>query len=171
MLAYLFIVVAVAIRFLPHAWSFTPVAASLLFFGAYASRRQMWFPVLMLAGSDVVLSRFVYHYPITADLFVTWAWYAAAVGIGMLLRNRTTVARMVGASLAASLSFFLISNFAVWAVWPTYPKTFSGLAACYVAAIPFFRNTLAGDLIFTAVLFGIGALVHARSSAQNRAAI
>src|SRR5579859_7794838 len=96
MLPYLFVVVAVAMRFLPHAWSFTPVAASLLFFGAYASRRQMWFPVLLLAGSDVALSRLVYHYPITGDLFITWAWYAAAVAIGMMLSNRTTVARLVG---------------------------------------------------------------------------
>jgi hypothetical protein len=171
MLPYLFVMVAVAMRFLPHPWSFTPVAASLLFFGAYASRRQMWFPVLLLAGSDVALLRLVYHYPVTGDLFITWAWYAAAVAIGMMLRNRTTVARLAGASLAASLSFFVISNLAVWAVWPTYPKTLNGLAACYVAAIPFFRNTLAGDLIFTAVLFGIGALMHARSSEQKTAAV
>ena len=171
MLAYLFVIVAVALRFMPHPFSFTPVAASLLFFGARMPRRQMWVPVLLLAGSDVLLTRFVYAYPLTADHFVTWAWYGLALGIGMLLRNRTTVVRLAGASLAASLSFFLISNFAVWAVWDMYPKTLSGLAACYVAAIPFFRNTLAGDLIFTAVLFGIAALVGAKASARKTAEI
>src|SRR5206468_4321095 len=110
-------------RFLPHAFSFIPVAASLLFFGAHAQRRQIWLPILLLAGSDVVLTRFVYGYPLTADHIVTWAWYGLALGIGMLLRNRTTVVRLAGASLAASLSFFAISNFAVWAVWNMYPKS------------------------------------------------
>jgi hypothetical protein len=74
MLAYLFVVLAVAVRFMPHPWHFTPVAASLLFFGAYGSRRQAWFPVVLLAASDVVLSKFVYGYPLSWDLLVTWAF-------------------------------------------------------------------------------------------------
>jgi hypothetical protein len=167
MLAYLFVMVAVAIRLLPHPFFFTPVAASLLFFGARRPFREMWFPVLLLAGSDVVLTRYYYGYPVPADHIVTWAWYGLALGLGMLLRNRTTIARLAGASLAASLSFFAVSNFAVWAVWNMYPKTLSGLAACYAAGIPFFRNSLAGDLFFTAVLFGIGMLAGEKSSAHK----
>src|SRR5437870_13231058 len=99
MLPYLFVVLAIAVRFLPHPFSFTPVAASLLFFGARMPRRQMWVPVLLLAGSDVLLTRFVYAYPLSADHFVSWVWYGLALGIGMLLRDRTTVVRLAGASL------------------------------------------------------------------------
>ena len=42
---------------------------------------------------------------------------------------------LAGAALVTSISFFLISNFAVWAVGGMYPKTLPGLAACYVAGL------------------------------------
>ena len=54
----------------------------------------------------------------------------------------------------ASLSFFAISNFAVWALWNMYPKTLAGLAECYTMAIPFFRNTAVSDLLFAGAFFG-----------------
>src|SRR5690349_15473648 len=75
MLAYLFVLLAVAVRFLPHPLAFTPVAASLLFFGARGSRRQLWIPLSLLAASDVVLTKFVYAYPFFWDHYITWAWY------------------------------------------------------------------------------------------------
>ena len=67
--------------------------------------------------------------------------------------------RVVSASLAASVSFFAVSNFAVWALWNMYPKTLAGLAECYTMAIPFFRNTVASDLLFTGAFFGLAALL------------
>ncbi|HXE91568.1 MAG TPA: DUF6580 family putative transport protein [Terriglobales bacterium] len=159
MLAYLFVALATALRFLPPMLNFTPVGASLLFFGARQPRRRLWIPVLMLAASDVVLNRFVYGYPFTADLPITWAWYATILLLGGLLRENDRPLRLAGAALATSVSFFLVSNFAVWAVWNMYPKTLEGLLACYAAAVPFFRNTLASDLVFTVVFFGLPALV------------
>src|SRR5438270_277242 len=99
MLPYIFIVLAVAARFAPHPWHFTPVAASLLFFGAYASKRQLWLPVVLLAGSDLILSRFIYHYPFTWDLLITWAWYAGVVGLGMGLRQHLKPLWIVGSAL------------------------------------------------------------------------
>ena len=65
---------------------------------------------------------------------------------------------MIGSALAGSVSFFLISNFAVWAAWDMYPRTVAGLMACYEAGIPFFRHAVVGDLLFTAVMFGAPAL-------------
>lgn len=152
--------------------AFTPVAAALLYFGARAPRKQFWVPLALLAGSDVILTKFHYGYPLTADHFVTWAWYVAALFIGGFLRSDSKALRVGIASLSASVSFFVISNFSVWAVWNMYPKTLGGLVECYVAAVPFFRNTLAGDLFFSAVLFGIGALVagHASEKAHGRIA-
>jgi len=167
MLAYLYLVVAVAIRFLvalnllPFAFNFTPLGAALLFFGARAERKRMWIPVLVLAAADVALNRFVYGYPFTADLLVTWAWYAGIVLLGGWLKDNERPLRVGGAALATSVTFFLASNFAVWAVWNMYPKTAAGLLQSYVAGLPFFRQTVASDLLFSVLFFGLPALVNA----------
>jgi hypothetical protein len=170
MLAYVFVVIAVAFRFLPHPLAFTPVAAALLYFGARAPRRQAWVPLALLAASDILLTRLVYGYPLTADHLVTFGWYAAMLGLGGVLRQDARPVRVLGASVAASVSFFALSNLAVWAVWDMYPKTLAGLGTAYVAAVPFFRNQVASDLFFTAVLFGVGALVAQRGAAHQRMA-
>jgi hypothetical protein len=170
MLAYLFVAVAVAVRFLPHPFAFTPVGAALLFFGARMPRKQAWIPVALLAASDVYLTIGWYGYPLTADHLLTWAWYAVIVLLGGLLSGNVRPARLAGASLVTSVSFFLVSNFAVWVVWNMYPKTAAGLMMSYAAAVPFFRNTVISDLLFTAVLFGIGALVGTARNAEEAAA-
>jgi len=165
MLPYLYLLIAVMVRFLPHTFSFTPVGAALLFFGARADRKRMWIPVLALAATDVALNRFVYGYPFTADLPLTWAWYAGIVLMGGWLKENDRPLRVASAALATSVSFFLVSNFAVWAVWNMYPKNAGGLLESYLMALPFFRNTVASDLLFSALLFGLPALV---SAAQRR---
>jgi len=152
MLAYIFVLLAVAVRFMPHPWMFTPVTGSLLFFGARGSRRQLWVPFLLLAASDVVLTRLVYSYPFSWDHYVTFAWYAAVLWLGTKLpANRILPA--VGAALASSVSFFLITNLAAWAWLDMYPKNLSGIMMSYAAGLPFFRHGVEGDLLFTAVMF------------------
>jgi hypothetical protein len=164
MLAYLFVVLALAVRFMPHPFTFTPVTAALLFFGARGPRRQWWVPLLLLAASDVVLTKLVYVYPLSWDHFVTWAWYGAMLWLGTKLRDTNRPLPILGASLAGSVSFYLVSNFAVWAAWgDLYPKTMSGLSACYSAAVPFFRHALEGDVLFTCVMFGTPVALHAIS--------
>jgi hypothetical protein len=161
MLAYLFVAIAVAVhlRFFALPYSFMPVTAALLYFGARMPRRQMWIPVALLGASDVYLTRVTYGYPLTADHLVTWAWYAAMVLLGGVLIKGFSAVRIGAASLIASVSFFLISNFAVWMVWrDMYPKTFNGLMGCYIAGLPFFRSAVASDLLFTAAFFAIGYL-------------
>jgi hypothetical protein len=162
MLAYVFVLVAVAVhlRFFAMPFSFTPVAAALLFFGARMPRKQMWIPVALLVASDVYLTRVTYAYPLTADHFVTWAWYAAMLLLGGVLIKGFSALRIGAASLTASVSFFLISNFAVWMVWrDMYPKTVNGLMTCYVAGLPFFRAEVVSDLLFCTTFFGIAYLV------------
>jgi hypothetical protein len=174
MLAYLFVIFAVLSRmpFMPHPWNFTPVAASLLYFGARGSRRQLWVPFVLLAASDVILTKFVYAYPLRWDQLVVWAWYAAILLLGTRLRENSNWLRIGGAALASSVSFFVVSNFAVWASGTMYSKTVSGLMACYVAGVPFFRRGLGGDLLFTAVMFGVPAIaaVIARSMRKPQGA-
>jgi len=179
MLPYLFVLLAIAVRFLPfagswnvlpHAWHFTPVAASLLFFGARGSRRQMWVPLVLLAATDVVLTKVIYSYTFSWDHLVTWAWYAAILWLGTNLREKSGPVRVIGAALASSVSFFLISNFAVWAAWPEmYPRSFNGLMMSYAAGLPFFRGTLESDLFFSAAFFGIPVFLLALSRWMNRA--
>jgi len=166
MLPYVFVLLAIAVRFfpflglnLPHVWHFTPLVASLLFFGARGSRRQMWVPLVLLAATDLVLTRFMWHYPFTWDTLVVWAWYAAILWLGTNLREKSGLWRVVAAAAISSVSFFIVSNFAVWAAWPAmYPRSLDGLIACYEAAVPFFRGTAVSDMFFSLVMFGIPAL-------------
>jgi hypothetical protein len=165
MLAYLFVLLAVAVRFLPHPWMFTPVVGSLLFFGARGSRRQLWVPIALLAASDVVLTKFVYGFPFGWDYLVTWAWYGAIAWLGTNLRDNTKPLRVIAAALAGSVSFFLISNFTYWAYWKPYSMSLKGLETAYVAGLPFFRRALEGDLLFTAAMFATPVVLHAISGA------
>jgi hypothetical protein len=160
MLACLFVIIAVAVRFLPHPFAFTPVAASLLFFGARGPRRLLWFPVALLLASDVILTTLVYRYPLSWDHFVTWAWYGVMLWLGTTLRENSGALRIMASSLAGSIVFFLASNFAVWAAWQMYPKNFAGLITCYGAGLPFFRRGVEGDLLFTAVMFATPVALH-----------
>jgi hypothetical protein len=83
-------------------------------------------------------------------------WYLVAVNLGSVaLSNKISVRRIVGSSLLISISFFVASNFGVWFAWHMYPKTLSGLAACYVAALPFFRNSVEAELLWSSLLFGL----------------
>jgi hypothetical protein len=178
MLPYLFVLLAIAVRFLPfagplnvlpHAWHFTPLAASLLFFGARGSRRQMWVPLLLLAATDVVLTKFIYSYVFSWDHLVTWGWYAAILWLGANLREKSGPVRVVGVALASSVSFFLISNFAVWAAWPEmYPRTVNGLMMSYAAGLPFFRGTAESDLFFSIAFFGTPVFLHAFSGWMHK---
>jgi len=160
MLAYIFVVIAVAFRFLPHPMAFTPVGASLLFFGARGRRDRMWIPLALLAASDIVLTTMVYRYAFAWDHFVTWAWYAGMLLLGTQLRNGGPI-KVMSAALAGSISFFLLSNFAVWASWKMYPMNFAGLMVCYDAGLPYFRRALEGDLLFTAAMFATPVLLAA----------
>jgi hypothetical protein len=137
---------------------FTPVAAALLYFGARGSKRQLWVPFALLAASDVILTKFVYSYPFSWDHFVTWAWYAAILCWAHSCAKTPTGCESPEPRLASSVSFFVVSNFAVWACWNMYPKTLSGLMTCYAAGVPFFRRGVAGDLLFTAAMFGLPAV-------------
>jgi len=155
MLAYLFVVFAFGFRFLPQTLGFTPVAASLLFFGARGEKRRMWIPLALMVTSDVLLNTFRYAYPLTWDLFVTWAWYAAILWLGTNLRENARPLRVIGAALASSV-----------------PITLSGLTVCYSMGLPFFRRGLESDLLFTCVMFAAPGLVHyfARATKSDHAA-
>jgi hypothetical protein len=140
---------AAALRLVPHPPNFSPIDAMALFSGAYVGRRALAFvaPLAALLLSDLALG----FYP---GMLFQYLTVALIVLLGSLALSRVTVLRLAGAALASSLLFFAVSNFGVWAVSGMYPQTLAGLSACYLAAIPFFQNTVAGDLFYTVLLFG-----------------
>jgi len=163
----LIVLAAAATRLLPHPPNLTSITAVALFGGAYFSSRWLAFavPLLALALSDLVLGVYWSWSPMMAFQPHMWVQYAAFAGvvlIGMSLRGRADALRVAGATLASAVMFFAVTNFAEWAFQPWYPKTVEGLSAAYVAAIPFFRNSLLGDLAYVALLFGGMHLLEAR---------
>ena len=145
---------AAALRLLPHPPNFSPIAAMALFGGAYLPKRALAFaaPFGALVISDALLGGF---YPGMNFVYLS---FGLTVLIGWAVARRRTPLTIAGAAVASSVLFFALTNFGMWLFSGFYPLTWQGLAACYVAAIPFFQNTLAGDLFFTALLFGGFAL-------------
>ena len=162
--AYLILLVAVLSRLMPHPdWlNFTAVGGALLYFGARRSWREMLAPLAALMVTDYCLTVFSYHYTFVWTAYVTtWAWYVAAMALGhILLHARTTFVRVAAGVVLGPTSFFVLSNYAVWAGGVMYPHTLAGLGTCYLAAIPFYRNDLASTAIVAALAFGVPVLVH-----------
>lgn len=161
-LAGLVLFVAVS-RLFPHPPNFSPVAALALFGGASFVTRKAAFivPILAMLISDIGLeltTGFGFH----ALMPVVYFAFALTVMIGMWVGKHLSVGSVVGGTLVASGLFFAVTNFAVWARGDLYPLTFDGLIACYIAAIPFFQNTLIGNFVYVGVLFGGWALAENR---------
>jgi hypothetical protein len=165
MIAYLLLLIAVLSRalVLSHgAWlNFTAVTGALLFFGARRPWREMLVPLGVFMATDYCLTVYVYHYPFRWTSYIpTWIWYGAAMGLGeILLRAKTTVLRVALAALFGPTSFWLVSNYAVWAGSGMYPHTAAGLESCFVAALPFYANDLGSTSLVLAAAFGLPALV------------
>lgn len=171
MLIICFILGAVAMRFLPHAWNFTPVVAMLLLAGCYMKASRLWIPMVALMASDFALNLWVYRTPGGLDQYFTWsAWVAVMVLAVVALKGKVRIPALLATTVAGSTLFFLISNFGVWAGGEMYPHTLSGLAACYWMGIPFYRTAAVGDLVYVGVMFGLYALLHERQLARAEAA-
>lgn len=141
---------AAAMRLLPHPPNFSPIAAMALFAGAHMPRRAMAFaaPFGALLVSDMFLGG---YYP---GMELVYLSFALTVLIGWAIAGRKSALTIAGAAVASSVLFFAVTNFGMWLFSGFYPRTWDGLVACYAAAIPFFQNTVAGDLLFSGLLFG-----------------
>lgn len=160
-IALLLIIIAALTRLLPHPPNFTPLAAMGLFGAAYLQRRwlALFVPFAALFLTDLFLNNVIYSAYFTGFTWITSFYIYVAMGLVVLIgwltfQKSVTATRVIGASLSGSLVFFLVSNFGTWAQTALYPKTVGGLMACYTAGLPFLGNTLLGDFVFSAVLFG-----------------
>jgi hypothetical protein len=162
-MVYLVIVLATLTRFIPHLWNFSPVYGALLFGGANMKKRDsIWFSAVTLGASDIVLTKFIYHFNVGWGELIQMAAFASIAMIGWILQKRFSIGRLAFACLAAPTSFYLISDFGVWFGFNSYPHTWNGLVACYVAAIPFQGRITASTVLFAGILFGVQQIHAAR---------
>jgi len=158
------IAVAVVGRLVPHAANVTPLYAVALFACAVFPRRwALAVPVLAMIASDIVIG-------MHATVLFTWSGMLVFALLGFGLRGKRTTGRIVGSALAGSLAFFVWTNFGHWLTMGMYPMNGAGLMACYVAALPFFRNSLLGDLAFSGALFAAYEWYRVRRAAKIEAA-
>ncbi len=152
------IVVAAALaRLVPHPPNVTPIAAMALLGGACFRNRKLAYllPLLAMLLSDLVLGCTRYRMLSLIGIQpVVYACILATTALGQLIHDRRSVLQVGAASLSGSILFFVVTNYAVWAMGHGYPSSGSSLAECYIAAIPFFQNTLLGDLAYSTILFG-----------------
>jgi hypothetical protein len=162
------IVIAALTRLLPHPPNFSPVEAVALFGGAYFGSRALALavPLLAMLLSDFALGLInggLYaDYFLGAGFITVYLCIVLSSVLGFALRGRVSAWRVGGYSLVGSMLFFLVTNFGAWLSLPVYPKNAAGLAAAYAEGIPFFQNTVAGTLFYSALLFGSFALLRQR---------
>lgn len=147
-------------RLMPHAANLTPLYAVALFACAVFPRRwALLVPVTAMIASDLVLG-------LHNTVAFTWSGMLVFAALGYGLHGRHNTARIIGSALAGSAAFFVWTNFGVWLAGGLYPQTSAGLAQCYMAALPFFRNSLLGNLAFGGALFAAYDLYRLRRAAR-----
>jgi hypothetical protein len=164
------ILLAALSRLLPHPPNFSPIEAVALFGGAYYANRAwaLAVPLIAMAISDValgVVNGGIYmDYFLNAHFVSIYACIVLCTLLGFGLRGRVNGPLVLGSSLAGSVLFFLLTNFATWLGADPHLSSAcaSGLGACYVAGLPFFQWTLLGTLFYSAILFGGFALLRLR---------
>ncbi len=151
-------------RLVPHWPNFTPIAAIALFGGTFLKRKDLAFliPVVAMLLSDVILG---FH----STMFPVYMSFIAIVGMGLILQKRLTIVNTLTASLASSVLFYLVTNFASWTsgLMP-YPMNVGGLMQSYIAGLPFFFNGVLGDLFYNSVLFGALYVITSRHAVYQR---
>lgn len=149
-MAYLLILIAVVSRLVAHPANFAPIATMALFGGVYLNKKYaIILPLAAMFISDIFIG--FYTWQVMASVYLSFALVGL---IGLWVRKHKKISTVLGATLAGSVLFYLVTNFAVWAFGTMYSPNLQGLMNSYIAAIPFFRNTLLGDFFYVGLLFG-----------------
>ncbi len=146
LLKIIVVLAAALLRIFPHPPNFAPIGGLALFSGARLDKKQAFIlPLAAMFVSDLFLG---FH----STMIYVYVSFALIVLIGMRLK-KIKLANLFLASLSSSILFYLITNFGVWASTNIYAKNFSGLINSYLMGLPFFRNTIFGDLFYTIFFF------------------
>lgn len=172
-----FILVAAVSRLVPHPYNFAPIGAMSIFGAAYFADKRMSFmiPLIAMFVSDLLVNNLLYAAYYDSFVLVRpeslWVYGAVALMVvaGIFILKKVNMKRVAGGSLAASVIFFLVTNFGAWVGNPMYPQTFYGLMSSYAMGIPFFHLTVLGDLFYSGVLFGAFEFVKNRYPSLQKA--
>ncbi len=146
----LLILLGFSARLLPHPANFAPIGAIALFAGMYLPKRlAIILPIVMMFSSDLIIG--MYNPKIMIAVYASFILMGL---IGLLVRKNKKLSTVLGGTLLGSFLFFLITNFAVWAFGTMYLHNLSGLIQSYTMAIPFFKNSLLGNLFYVGILVG-----------------
>lgn len=152
------------VRIFPHAANATPIGALALFAGMYLPRRLAYLvPLGVLLVSDAWLGG--YELPVMLSVYGS---FVAIALIAQMMRRLSPMRFVIAGPIVSSTLFFLITNFAVWAATPWYVKNLAGLMTSYTLALPFWRNMLTGDIVYTAAFFGIASTALRLRSGNTR---
>ena len=144
------IILGISARFIPHAPNFTPIMAIALFGALYLPKKYaLIIPMLAMLTSDFFIG--FYSWQIMLSVYTS---FLLMIGIGLIIKNNKNFFTVLGSTLLASIIFFLLTNFTVWAFGTLYTHNLAGLAQSYYLAIPFFRNSLLGNLFYVGILVG-----------------
>jgi len=163
------VIITAMTRLLPHPSNFAPIGAIALFGAAYFRKPILGLIITFLAiwFSDLLLNNLVYtaYYDGFQWFSMYWVYigFAAIFGLGYLALKKLSISKLILTSIGGSILFFLVTNFGAWQLSPAlYPQNFAGLISAYAAGIPFFWNSMIGDLFYVALLFGSFELLKTR---------
>ncbi len=149
---------------MPYPANFAPVAAVAIFSGAILPRNwALTLPLLAMIISDLFIG-------MHSLVFFTWGSFILIALLANRFMKKINPLTVVGAGLGASVLFFVVTNFGVWMEGRLYPLTMSGLIQSYYYALPFFRNTLLGDMTFTVSIFSLYAAAYKLAFMRTKAA-
>lgn len=150
------IVLGAFARLVPHPWNFTPIMAIGLYAGARSTK--LWTAALITLTALLLSDSILGFY---SGMPYVYAASLVPVVLGWYMRERSGIATVVASAVLSSVLFFLVTNAAVWIAGNQYPHTWAGLGVCFTAALPFYRNEIAGDALYTSAFFGADALLRA----------
>ena len=156
------ILIGAGLRMLPHPDNFTPVTAIALFSGVVLPPSiALTLPLIVMISTDLIIG----PHPL---FWLVWGAFSLVSLLGVWLRGNSKPRTVIFGTVAGSVLFFVLTNLGVFLFENMYPHTREGLARCFTMALPFFRNSLLGDLFYSAVFFGIFATAKLRAPAGIR---
>ena len=159
--------IGIAGRLLPHPWNTTPITAIAIFSSAYLGfRRSSGILLAIMLATDFFLG--FYQWQI---MIAVYGSFFIVCGIGLIMKKRQTAGLVFASAIGSSLVFFLITNWAVWQFGSMYEHSLAGLFQSYFMALPFFRNSLFGDIFYTTALFGAMYVVNVYSARRSKASV
>lgn len=159
-------IIGFASRLLPHMANFSPLASIILFTGVYATNKKYFIlPFIALFISDIFIG--FYKWEIMLSVYLSLGLIYL---LSYFVKKEKNILNITSATLASALLFFLITNLAVWYFGDWYTKDLAGLMLNYSLAIPFFKATLASNIFYSSLMFGVYELFlsYQTNSAQQK---